>query len=399
MKQQITILGSTGTIGQNTLDVIAQHPKRYGVFALTAQHNYQSLAEQCIQFEPKYAVLVDDTHALLLQQILESNELETTVLTGTDALNEVASAAEVDAVMAAIVGAAGLLPCLAAAKAGKRILLANKEALVMSGALFMQTAKDHGATILPIDSEHNAIFQCFDNKCASLLAEPARGIDKIILTASGGPFRTWSLAQMQSATPAQACNHPNWKMGQKISVDSATMANKGLEVIEAHWLFGAAPAKIDVLLHPQSIVHSMVQYCDGSVIAQLGQPDMRTPIAYGLAYPERISAGVAALDLTQMSDLSFEKPDTDKFPCLKLAYQALLAGGTAATVFNAANEVAVAAFLQQRIGFTDIANIIETTLSGTSHRPVDSIEAILDVDAAARLMANEMLVRLTGALA
>ncbi len=364
--QKITILGATGSIGVSTLDVLSRHPERYSVFALTANTQWQKLAQQCRQFNPRYAVLVDEQAAELLRADLGSglNECDTQVLAGVDALEQVAADEAVDTVMAAIVGAAGLLPTLAAVKTGKRVLLANKEALVMAGGLFMQAVRDSGATLLPIDSEHNAIFQCMPSGYSANTAGLVQsGIRKILLTASGGPFRTLSPADLLNVTPAQACAHPNWSMGRKISVDSASLMNKGLELIEACWLFDAQSSQIEVVVHPQSIIHSMVEYVDGSVLAQLGNPDMRTPIAHALAWPARIDSGVSSLDFIAAARFDFEQPDLARFPCLRLAQEVAACGGTAAAVLNAANEIAVEAFLHGRIVFVDIARVVETVLT------------------------------------
>ena len=389
--QHITILGSTGSIGMNTLDVIARHPQRFQVYALTADRQWERLFEQCQQFNPRYAVLVDSAAAEQLQTKLKQSDLSTEVLQGSAALEQVARAAEVSTVMAAIVGAAGLKPCLAAAQAGKRVLLANKEALVMSGRIFMQAVQTHGATLLPIDSEHNAVFQALPRDGNGDLG--AMGVRRILLTASGGPFRTTPLAELEGVTPDQACAHPNWVMGRKISVDSATMMNKGLEVIEAHWLFNADADQIQVVIHPQSVIHSMVEYIDGSVMAQLGNPDMRTPIAYALGFPERIDSGVSALDLFQIARLDFEAPDTQRFPCIALAYMALRAGGTAPAVLNAANEIAVAAFLERKLPFQAIAGVIEHTLGAISNGAVDTLDQVLAADSQARHIAQEQITR------
>jgi 1-deoxy-D-xylulose-5-phosphate reductoisomerase len=389
--QHITILGSTGSIGMNTLDVIARHPQRFQVYALTADRQWERLFEQCQQFNPRYAVLVDSAAAEQLQAKLKQTDLSTEVLQGSAALEQVARAAEVSMVMAAIVGAAGLKPCLAAAQAGKRVLLANKEALVMSGRIFMQAVQTHGATLLPIDSEHNAVFQALPRDGNGDLG--AMGVRRILLTASGGPFRTTPLAELERVTPDQACAHPNWVMGRKISVDSATMMNKGLEVIEAHWLFNADADQIQVVIHPQSVIHSMVEYIDGSVMAQLGNPDMRTPIAYALGFPERIDSGVSALDLFQIARLDFEAPDTQRFPCIALAYMALRAGGTAPAVLNAANEIAVAAFLERKLPFQAIAGVIEHTLGAISNGAVDTLDQVLAADSQARHIAQEQITR------
>lgn len=383
------ILGSTGSIGVSTLDVVARHPDRFAVYALTAASNVDRLLAQCRQFRPAVAVVVDHAKAQQLQQHLRAESLPTEVLSGADALGQVAVAGEVDAVMAAIVGGAGLAPTLAAAQAGKQVLLANKEALVMSGELFMQAVAKSGAVLLPIDSEHNAIFQVLPAHYARRPAE--HGVRSILLTASGGPFRTRDPATLAEITPEQACAHPNWVMGRKISVDSATMMNKGLEVIEAHWLFGAGPEQIQVVVHPQSVIHSMVEYADGSVLAQMGNPDMRTPIAHALAYPERIDAGVRALDLFEIGQLSFERPDQQRFPCLRLAFQALRAGGTAPAILNAANEIAVAAFLERRIGYLQIPELIERALSKVTSEAVASLDIVMAADGAARRAVTEWL--------
>ncbi|HEY7886219.1 MAG TPA: 1-deoxy-D-xylulose-5-phosphate reductoisomerase [Cellvibrionaceae bacterium] len=384
--QQITVLGSTGSVGVNTLDVLSRHQQQYRVYALTAATRWQLLAEQCIRFAPEYAVIVDERFQAPLREALSAAGSATQVLTGARALEEVASAGEVDTVMAAIVGGAGLLPTFAAASAGKKLLLANKEVLVMAGGLFMRAARASGATILPIDSEHNAIFQCLPlmSSLASGLALSDLGVRRLLLTASGGPFRTWSVEQLAQVTPAQACAHPNWEMGRKISVDSATMMNKGLEFIEACWLFNAAPADIEVLIHPQSVVHSLVEYIDGSVLAQLGNPDMRIPIAHALAWPQRVDSGATALDLVAAARLDFEAPDMTRFTCLGLAQQAAVSGGMAPVVLNAANEEAVAAFLAGSLGFERIAGVIESTLAeGWADEPT-SLEAVQNADALTR---------------
>jgi 1-deoxy-D-xylulose-5-phosphate reductoisomerase len=382
----VTVLGATGSIGVSTLDVIARHPERYQVYALTGYSRMAELAEQCRRFCPQRAVVATAEQAKGLQQVLREAGLSTDVSWGEEALCEVASVSDVDVVMAAIVGAAGLRPTLAAAQAGKRVLLANKEALVMSGALFMQAVQASGAELLPIDSEHNAIFQCMPGSYADGLARV--GVRRILLTASGGPFRNFSQAQLADVTPAQACAHPNWSMGQKISVDSASMMNKGLELIEACWLFDARPEQVEVVVHPQSVVHSLVDYVDGSVLAQLGNPDMRTPIAHALAWPERIDSGVSALDLLLTARLDFEAPDPVRFPCLRLAREAVAAGGTSCAVLNAANEVAVQAFLDGRVGFTDIPVIIEDALTQLPGEPVIDLEHILSADRLARAHAE-----------
>lgn len=388
--KQVAILGSTGSIGVNTLDVIRAHPDRFSVVALTAGKQIERLADQCAEFKPRIAVVSDADGAAKLNKLLLEKQIKTQVLYGADALTTAVTESNCDMVMAAIVGAAGLVPSLAAAKAGKRVLLANKEALVMSGNLFMQAMKQGGGELLPIDSEHNAIFQCLPNQF-SKNPNPSLGVEELWLTASGGPFRDTSLDQLASITPAQACAHPNWVMGRKISVDSATMMNKGLEVIEAFWLFGLPLEKIKVLIHPQSVVHSMVRYRDGSVLAQLGQPDMRTPIAYGLAWPERIDAGVPSLDLAQLAALSFTEPDLARFPCLSLAFAAAHAGGTAPAVLNAANEVVVAAFLDEGLPYLQIPVVVEKTLNAIPVASADSLEVILEIDALARKIAKEFI--------
>ncbi len=385
--KQVAILGSTGSIGVNTLDVIRAHPDRFKVVALTAAKQVDLLAEQCAEFKPSIAVVADADGAGRLSKILLEKKINTQVLYGPQALVSAVTESNCDTVMAAIVGAAGLVPALAAAKTGKRVLLANKEALVMSGDLFMQAMQLGGGELLPIDSEHNAIFQCLPSQF-SKAPNPSLGVEELWLTASGGPFRNISLDQLAGITPEQACAHPNWVMGRKISVDSATMMNKGLEVIEAFWLFGLPLEKIKVLIHPQSVVHSMVRYRDGSVLAQLGQPDMRTPIAYGLAWPERIEAGVAPLSLTQLANLSFTDPDLERFPCLSLAFAAAKTGGTAPAVLNAANEIAVAAFLDDSLPYLQIPRVVESVLNTISSVNADSLELILDVDARARQAAQ-----------
>jgi len=387
--QQVTILGATGTIGTQTLDVISQHQERFKVFALTASTNVNGLFELCLIHKPRYAVMLSSEAASALSSHLKQAGLATEVLQGEDALSDVASHQDVDVVMAAIVGAAGLHPAMAAARAGKRILLANKETLVLAGNLFMQAVIDGGATLLPIDSEHNAIFQVMPHQRTRILAD--MGVKRILLTASGGPFRNASIEQLHNVTRAQALNHPNWVMGPKITIDSATMMNKGLEVIEAHWLFNASSAQIEIVVHPQSVIHSMVEYNDGSVLAQLGNPDMRTPIAYGLGYPQRLTSGVSSLDLLKIGRLDFCAPDRKMFPCLRLAYEALDAGGTAPAILNAANEVAVEAFLADQIGFMDIPALIESVLTASSIEAVTSIPQLVDVDTRARLSAKSWL--------
>jgi 1-deoxy-D-xylulose-5-phosphate reductoisomerase len=388
-KQRITVLGSTGSVGVSTLDVISRHPERFEVFALSASTKVDELLAQCARFSPRYAVMASAPHAALLAEKIEQNNLKTTVLSGGDAIEKIASHEEVDAVMAAIVGAAGLGPCLAAARAGKRLLLANKEALVVGGELFMRTVREGGATLLPIDSEHSAIFQ-------SLPEDPStwpRRIDKIILTASGGPFRTRAPDTLGTVTPEQACAHPNWVMGRKISVDSATMMNKALEVIEARHLFGVLPEQIEVVIHPQSVVHSMVQFTDASVIAQLGTPDMRVPIAVGLAWPERIESGAARLDFRRMASLSFDAPDAALFPGLGLAWHALRAAPGTTAVLNAANEVAVEAFLDRRLRFDRIHAVNMETLETVSPSKPASLADLLALDASARAAANAAALR------
>ena len=388
--QQVAILGSTGSIGVNTLDVIRAHPERFNVVALTAAKQIERLAEQCIEFKPTIAVVADADGAAQLSRLLQEKKIATQILYGPEALVSAITESDCDTVMAAIVGAAGLVPALAAAQAGKRVLLANKEALVMSGNLFMQAMKVGGGELLPIDSEHNAIFQCLPNRYTQNPSDHL-GVEELWLTASGGPFRDRPLADLASITPEQACAHPNWVMGRKISVDSATMMNKGLEVIEAFWLFGLPLEKIKVLIHPQSVVHSMVRYRDGSVLAQMGQPDMRTPIAYGLAWPERIDAGVAPLNLTQLTGLSFTEPNFAQFPCLSLAFAAAKAGGTAPTVLNAANEIAVAAFLDEGLPYLSIPDVVDHCLNTLSPVVASSLEVILEADARARHTANQFI--------
>lgn len=383
------MLGATGSIGKSTLDVIARHPDRYQAFALTGYARLDELRALCLRFRPRYAVVPTEVAARQLQDDLRSAGLATRVLQGTDGLCEVSAHPEVDAVMAAIVGAAGLRPTLAAVEAGKKVLLANKEALVMSGALFMQAVRRSGSQLLPIDSEHNAIFQCLPSDYQRGLSKV--GVRRILLTASGGPFRQMPAAGLVDVTPEQACAHPNWSMGRKISVDSASMMNKGLELIEACWLFDAQPAQVEVVVHPQSVIHSLVDYVDGSVLAQLGNPDMRTPIAHALAWPERIDSGVAPLDLFRVAQLDFEAPDEQRFPCLRLARQAAEAGGCAPAMLNAANEVAVSAFLERRIRFTEIASMIGDVLEAESNTAADSLDAVLHADAKARSLAEGWL--------
>lgn len=384
--QRITILGSTGSIGTSTLDVIARHPERYIVHALTAHTSVDELCRQCEIFKPRIAVVGSLQAAQNLSHQLRQKDLKTQVEFGPAALAAVSSDPDCDVVMAAIVGAAGLAPTLAAARAGKKILLANKEALVMAGQLFIDAVQESGSVLLPIDSEHNAIFQCLPRNYRRTPSE--QGVSKVLLTASGGPFLDRPVETLESVTPAEAVAHPNWVMGRKISVDSATMMNKGLEVIEAHWLFGASADQIEVVIHPQSVIHSMVSYIDGSVLAQLGNPDMRTPIAHALAYPERIASGVAPLDLTSIGQLDFKKPDFKRFPCLKLAFDALRAGGSAPAILNAANEVAVQGFLDGRAGFRMIDRLIARVMDALPHIQVDSVEGLLEQDLEARSIAS-----------
>ncbi len=382
MMRRIALLGATGSIGDSTLDVIARHPDRFAVAGLAAQRNWEKLAQLCRRFRPEVAALVDESAACALERALAGTGLPTRVLAGDAGLDAVATLPEADTVLAAIVGATGLRPTLAAARAGKRILLANKEALVIGGAAFMQAVEDGGATLLPIDSEHNAIFQCLPADYAR--AARACGVRRLLLTASGGPFRSRPLAELVAVTPDEACAHPNWVMGRKISVDSATMMNKALEVIEAHWLFGLPGEHIDVVIHPQSVIHSLVEYIDGSVLAQLGNPDMRTPIAQALAFPERVDAGVSTLDLARIGTLAFEAPDHARFPCLALGYEALAAGGTAPAVLNAANEIAVAAFLEGRIAYPAIAETCADALERLPAASVATLDDALAADAASR---------------
>jgi 1-deoxy-D-xylulose-5-phosphate reductoisomerase len=390
--KKLTILGATGTIGVNTLDVVARNPERFEVFALTANSNDERLAQQCMRWQPRFAVMADVQGARRLRERLRGRCENTEILEGVAGLELVSGSADVDYVMAGIVGAAGLLPSLAAARAGKRVLLANKEALVMSGRLFIDAVRDNGAELLPIDSEHNAIFQCMPPKHSGGLEKA--GIRRILLTASGGPFRESSPEALASVTPEQACAHPNWVMGRKISVDSATMMNKGLEVIEACWLFDTTPDSLRVVIHPQSIVHSMVEYDDGSVLAQLGNPDMRTPIAHALSWPERMDSGVDSLDLAALGDLRFEDADMTRFPCLRLGFEAAAAGGAASATLNAANEIAVAAFLDGQIRFTDIAPLLESALDKHPGGEPQSLDEVLAIDAAARRAACEQVARL-----
>jgi 1-deoxy-D-xylulose-5-phosphate reductoisomerase len=390
--RHLTILGSTGSIGMSTLDVVTRHPDRFQIIALTANHSIEKMLEQCRLFRPRYAVMLDKGSGEKLQTEVRAAGIATEVMWGVESLERVASLPEVDTVMAAIVGAAGIRPTFAAARAGKQVLLANKETLVMAGRIFMDVVKQHQATLLPIDSEHNAIFQSLPHHFTGDLA--AVGVRRILLTASGGPFRQSSLASLEQVTPEQACAHPNWVMGQKISVDSATMMNKGLEVIEAHWLFNAAPEKIQVVIHPQSVIHSMVEYVDGSVLAQLGNPDMRTPIAHALGLPDRIETGVAPLDMFKIGRLDFEEPDFKRFPCLGLAYQALAAGGSTPAILNAANEVAVESFLKRRMPFTAIPVMIEQVMQSVSRKDIASLEDVLEADREARETAHDWLASL-----
>lgn len=389
LRQNITVLGSTGSIGVSTLDVVARHPDRYQIYALTANGQVEKLLQQCRQFSPRYAVLLDEAKAESLTLKLQAEGLETKVLFGEAALVHVASSIDTDTVMCAIVGAAGLAPAIAAAESGKRILLANKEALVVAGSLFMQAVKKGNATLLPIDSEHNAIFQSLPTSYQG--NSVASGVKAIHLTASGGPFRQRAIETLSSVTPEEACKHPNWVMGQKISVDSASMMNKGLEVIEAHWLFNLPAEQIEVVIHPQSVIHSLVEYVDGSFLAQLGSPDMRTPIAHALAYPDRIDSGVQPLDFAKLSALTFEKPDMQRFPCLRLAFEVLKNPSAAPAVLNAANEVAVAAFLDRKLKFTDIPFVIEETLAKIEQPQIDNIPQLMNLDSASRLFATEMV--------
>ena len=388
--QAITVLGATGSIGVSTLDVIARHPDKYSVFALTAHRQIEKLAGQCLQFKPTYAVVADDGAAVALHALLSAQGSATEVLFGREALCAVSSAEGVDTVMAAIVGAAGLEPTLAAVRAGKKILLANKEALVMAGGLFMQAVAASGSVLLPIDSEHNAIFQCLPSDFKNT---DKGGVKKLLLSASGGPFRGQTLEQMRAVTPDQACAHPNWSMGRKISVDSATLMNKGLELIEACWLFNVAASQVEVVVHPQSIIHSLVQYIDGSVLAQLGNPDMRTPIAHALAWPSRIESGVADLDLFSIAQLNFEKPDLTSFPCLAVASAAAREGRDAAAILNAANEIAVQAFLDERVGFTQIAEVVSHTLNSLALTEPDSLEAVQESDRRGRAVSSDYITR------
>jgi len=389
--KNIAILGSTGSIGHSTLDVVRRHPERYRIVALSANTDVQEMYKQCREFRPELVAMADPASARELENALRNEHLPIEVMAGPDGLKAVATHPDATELMAAIVGAAGLLPTLAAVRLGRHILLANKETLVVSGALFMEAARASGARVLPIDSEHNAIFQCMPTDFASGLGRV--GVERILLTASGGPFRQRSHEELRDVTPDQACAHPNWEMGRKISVDSATMMNKGLEVIEAHWLFGASPDQIQVVVHPQSVIHSLVQYTDGSVLAQLGNPDMRTPIAHALAWPERHTSGVAPLDLFAIARLDFEPPDLNRFPCLRLAFEAIQAGGAAPAVLNAANEVAVARFLAGALPFTGIAEVVERTLEMSAQVSGGDLESLLATDAAARQLAEQQAAR------
>lgn len=392
--QSITILGSTGSIGQSTLDIIARHPDRFRVEALTAYQNIAQLFRQCQLFKPSVVAVKDAVLASELQKKLIESRIKTDVLFGVEALSQIAANKNSDTVVAAIVGSVGLLPTLAAIKAGKRVLLANKEALVMGAELFMRAVREHHATLLPIDSEHNAIFQCLPENF--LPGKKLQGVDSLILTASGGPFRTIPVSELENATPLQAAAHPNWKMGQKVSIDSATMMNKGLEVIEAFWLFGLPIEKIQVLIHPQSIIHSLVVFSDSSLLAQLGCPDMRIPITHALSYPDRIVSGAKRLDLTEIARLDFEPVSLSRFPCVRLAYQALKAGGAATVILNAANEIAVQAFCRNQIRFTDIAVVVDSVLQKADIMPASSLEAILDADKYARELCHRAVKDVSG---
>lgn len=387
--RRLTVLGSTGSIGESTLDVVARHPDRFQAVALTADKNVEKMFEQCKRFHPLYAVMLNEQRAGQLEDKLRAANLDTTVLSGVESLEKVASLPEIDTVMAAIVGAAGIRPTLSAARAGKHILLANKETLVMAGRIFMDTIRQHRATLLPIDSEHNAIFQSLPQHYNGDLT--GSGVRRILLTASGGPFRKSDLQTLATVTPEQACAHPNWVMGRKISVDSATMMNKGLEVIEAHWLFNVEPSRIQVVVHPQSVIHSMVEYIDGSVLAQLGNPDMRTPIAHALGYPERMESGVQSMDIFKIAQLNFEAPDFERFPCLGLAYEALSKGGNMPAVLNAANEVAVEVFLAGKISFTAIPAIIRHVMQSIDRQEVTDLDDVIQADSLARETARKWL--------
>ena len=392
--KRVTILGSTGSIGKNTLDVLSHHQDAFSVYALTTNSQIDLLVSQCVEFSPEFAVVADENYLRALREKLSQVGSSTKVLAGRQALSEVSSETSVDIVMAAIVGAAGLEPTLSAVRSGKRVLLANKEALVMSGQLFIDAVRESGAELLPIDSEHNAIFQCLPVNFKNLTES---GVRKILLTGSGGPFRKWSKGDLKRVTPEDAVKHPNWSMGKKISVDSATMINKGLEYIEAYWLFSAQPEQLQIVVHPQSVVHSMVEYIDGSIIAQLGQPDMRTPIANCLGWPTRIDSGVTPLNFLQMGDLTFEAPDFDRFPCLKYALDAISFGGTFPIALNAANEVAVDAFLNGSLPYLDIARIIGNVMESWDSSEPDTIEAVINADEVARSMAESQIERCAGA--
>ncbi len=384
----VTILGSTGSIGESTLDVISRHPDAYRVFALSCNSNIEKLVKQCEKFKPDYAVVTSSESAILCSGLLSTKNIQTEVLVGIDGLNAVAVDDAVDIVMSAIVGAIGLEPTLCAVNSGKKVLLANKESLVMAGHLFMQAVNASDAILLPIDSEHNALFQCLP---AMTKGDKFSGVKKLLLSASGGPFRGKSMEQLEAVTPEQACVHPNWNMGKKISVDSATLMNKGLELIEASWLFSMPPEKIDIVVHPESVIHSLVQYVDGSVLAQLGNPDMRTPIAHALSWPDRMTSGVADLDLIELGRLNFESPDPVNFPCLRIALEAARVGLDAPAVLNAANEIAVQAFLDRRIGFTQISEVIEDTLDATIFNEPESLAAVKDSDTKARIHTQKLI--------
>ena len=384
----VTILGSTGSIGESTLDVISRHPDAYRVFALSCNSNIEKLVKQCEKFKPDYAVVASSESAVLCSGLLSTKDIQTEVLIGIDGLNAVAVDDAVDIVMSAIVGAIGLEPTLCAVNSGKKVLLANKESLVMAGHLFMQAVNASDAILLPIDSEHNALFQCLP---AITKGDKFSGVKKLLLSASGGPFRGKSMEQLEAVTPEQACVHPNWNMGKKISVDSATLMNKGLELIEASWLFSMPPEKIDIVVHPESVIHSLVQYVDGSVLAQLGNPDMRTPIAHALSWPDRMTSGVADLDLIELGRLNFESPDSVNFPCLRIALEAARVGLDAPAVLNAANEIAVQAFLDRRIGFTQISEVIEETLNATIFNEPESLSAVKDSDTKARIHTQKLI--------
>ncbi len=384
----VTILGSTGSIGESTLDVISRHPDAYRVFALSCNSNIEKLVKQCEEFKPDYAVVTSSESAILCSGLLSTKNIQTEVLVGIDGLNAVAIDDAVDIVMSAIVGAIGLEPTLCAVNSGKKVLLANKESLVMAGHLFMQAVNASDAILLPIDSEHNALFQCLP---AMTKGDKFSGVKKLLLSASGGPFRGKSMEQLEAVTPEQACVHPNWNMGKKISVDSATLMNKGLELIEASWLFSMPPEKIDIVVHPESVIHSLVQYVDGSVLAQLGNPDMRTPIAHALSWPDRMTSGVDDLDLIELGRLNFESPDPVNFPCLRIALEAARVGLDAPAVLNAANEIAVQAFLDRRIGFTQISEVIEDTLDATIFNEPESLAAVKDSDTKARIHTQKLI--------